>query len=263
MTGFDARAAVYDALRPQDDAWWSRFDAIVRLGNLRGRRVLDIGCGTGALAESLSERAAARVWGVDPSEEMVRVARARVPRSVGIRTGRAEELPFRESWFDGAVFSLVVHLVARPSAFTEAARVLVPGGRVVVATFAHDHFDTYWAARFFPSIGEIDRRRFPTEEALTGELTEAGFDAVESERISSRATISRQHALERIRGRHISTFDLLDAAELDEGTARAERELPAVVAVRLEQLVVAATAGQALGTNETTVVPTSPGVSRK
>ena len=54
------------------------------------------------------------------------------------------------------------------------------------------------------------------------------------------ADLTREHALDRIHGRHISTFDLLDADELREGTLRAERELPAQVEVRLEQLVVAA-----------------------
>ena len=59
---FDARASVYDTLRPQDGAWWRRFEALVREGDLRGRRVLDIGCGTGALAAALVERESARVW---------------------------------------------------------------------------------------------------------------------------------------------------------------------------------------------------------
>ena len=227
-------------MRPQDDAWWARFDAIVRLGDLRGRRVLDVGCGTGALAAALAERARARVWGVEPSAEMRAVARARLPRTVGIRSGTAEALPFRDAWFEGVVFSLVVHLVDRDQAFAEAARVLAPAGRVVIATFAPEHFETYWAARFFPSIGEIDGKRFPTEQELEDELASAGFTHSTGERISSRHSITRQLALERIRGRHISTFDLLDPEELREGTLRAERELPAEVEVVLEQLVLAA-----------------------
>jgi ubiquinone/menaquinone biosynthesis C-methylase UbiE len=170
---------------------------------------------------------------------MREVARARLPAAVGVRDGRAEKLPFRDAWFEGVVFSLVVHLVDRSRAFSEAARVLAPGGRVVVATFAHEHFETYWAARLFPSIGEIDRARFPTQERLTHELEEAGFVGVELERVSSRQTITREHALDRIRGRHISTFDLLSEAELEEGTRRAEEELPPHVDVRLEQLVAA------------------------
>lgn len=171
---------------------------------------------------------------------MREVARDRLPRTVGVRAGTAEALPFRDGWFEGVVFSLVVHLVDRGRAFPEAARVLAPAGRAVIATFAHEHFETYWAARFFPSIGEIDRKRFPSEHELVDELAAAGFGPVTSERLSSRHTITREHALDRIRGRHISTFDLLDAEELQAGTLRAERELPPEVDVRLEQLVVAA-----------------------
>src|SRR5581483_8494563 len=125
--------------------------------------------------------------------------------------------------------SLVVHLVDRPRAFAEAARVLAPDGRVAIATFAPRHFDLYWASRFFPSLAPI-----------RGELARAGFADVVAEEVRSRLILPRELALERLRGRHISTFDLLDADEVARGIARAERELPARVEVRLEQLAVAA-----------------------
>jgi ubiquinone/menaquinone biosynthesis C-methylase UbiE len=239
---FGARAADYDRLRPAGEAWWDRFDALVRLGELRGKRVLEVGCGTGAVAAALAEHAAAKVWGVEPSAEMLAVAQARVPRGVGLKQGRAEELPFRDGWFDAVVFSLVVHLVDRPRAFAEARRVLVPDGLVVIATFAHEHFDRYWAGRFFPSLAAVDHARFPTEQALREELRDAGFTAIRSERVSSRETLDRALALERLRGRHISTFDLLDEAEVASGIERAERELPDEVVTELEQLVIAARA---------------------
>jgi SAM-dependent methyltransferase len=203
--------------------------------------VLDVGCGTGTLAVALADQAHAKVWGVEPSDDMRAVARRRLPYGVGLKAGRAEELPFRDGWFDGAVYSLVVHLVDRPRAFAEARRVLAGAGRIVISTFAPGHFDTYWASRFFPSIREIDRARFPTEASLESELEAAGFEPPVFEPITSGYTISRELALERIRGRHISTFDLLPEQEVAEGTARAERELPETVEVRLEQLVVAAT----------------------
>ena len=239
---FGARARVYDTLRPTDAAWWEAFAALVELGDLRGRRVLDIGCGTGRLAAALAEEARAKVWGIDESREMVAVARETVPAGVGIRQGTAEQLPFRDGWFDRVVMSLVIHLVDRPRSLAEARRVVPADGRVAISTFHPDHFGSYWLNPYFPSIREIDEVRFPTPETIRSELAAAGFPHFEARRLTSDLTIDRDEALARIRGRHISTFDLLSAAEIAEGTARAERELPALVVTRLERLVVVGTA---------------------
>src|SRR5918911_3503017 len=144
---FAQRASSYDVLRPADDAWWQLYDVLVREGDLRGRRVLDIGCGTGQFAAALGEHA--RVWAVDAEPEMVAVARGRVR---AVRVARAEELPFKDGWFERAVMRQVVHLVDRPRAFAEARRVLGADGRLVIATFAEQHFDTVWLAPLFPKM---------------------------------------------------------------------------------------------------------------
>jgi len=202
--------------------------------------VLDVGCGTGVLAAALAEREAARVWGIDAEPAMLEVARARVPAGVGLREGRAEALPFRDAWFERAVLRLVVHLVDRARALPELARVLAPGGRAAIATFDPTHFDRFWLNRLFPSLEAIDRARFPDPAALAGELAAAGFAAAHVVRLSQHRALDRETALERIRGRHISTFDLLSEEEIAAGTERAERELPATVAVPLEWAVVVA-----------------------
>lgn len=216
------------------------FGLLVALGDLRGRRVLDVGAGTGTLATALAERAACRVWAVEPSAEMLEVARRRVPRGVGLKHARAEELPFRDGWFERAVARLVAHLVDRPRVFGELHRVLVSGGRLVVATFDDSHFGTFWLNRFFPSLEEIDSARFPRREDLWRELEAAGFEGLRFERLSQRADLDRETALERIRGRYLSTFDLLPEREVADGTARAERELPERIEIRLEWLLVVA-----------------------
>lgn len=237
---FDARAATYDALRPAGEAWWRLFDVLVAAGDLKGRTVLDVGCGTGKLLAALVEHASCKGWGVDPSEPMLGVARAGLPPSVGLKLGRAEALPFRDGWFERVTMSLVVHLVDRPRAFAEATRVLAGEGRLAIVTFAPAHFDTYWLNPWFPSIAELDRRRFPDADELRAELAAAGLARVTVVPFGWVEEIDRETALARVRGRHISTFDLLGRDELEEGTTRAERELPERIDVRLEQLVAVA-----------------------
>lgn len=180
------------------------------------------------------------MWGIDPSEEMLAQARAHADGKVAFKRASAEALPFKDGWFEAAVFRLVVHLLDRPRAFAETRRVLEPGGRVVLATFAPESLDRFWISKVFPAIVEIDRARFPTEAQLAGELADAGFETVRARRLTQTGRLDRGEALERIRGRYISTLQLLGDEELAEGLARAERELPEVVEDAREWLVVAA-----------------------
>jgi ubiquinone/menaquinone biosynthesis C-methylase UbiE len=215
------------------------FDVLVAEGGLVGQRVLDVGCGTGRFAVALAERGA-RVWGVDPSEDMLRQARSNAAGKATFKQARAEALPFKDGWFDRAVLRLVVHLVERAQALREGARVLGPGGRIVIATFAPSSFEDFWVARVFPEVVEIDRRRFPEQDELADELGLAGFANVSTRRLAQKGRLTRAEALERIRGRYISTLRLLDEQAFADGLARAARELPDPVDDAREWLVVTA-----------------------
>jgi SAM-dependent methyltransferase len=237
---FGRLAAEYDRVRPVDDNWREVYELVVREGDLRGRRVLDCGCGTGRLSQALAESAAAKVWGIDPEPAMLRVAAGNVPAAVGLKEARAEHLPFRDGWFERAVLWLVCHLVDRPRAFAELRRVLATDGRLVVVTFDPAHFGSFWLDPYFPSIQAIDRARFPDGAELEAQLTAAGFGGVRLLRHSQRASITREEAIERIEHRHISTFDLLSEDEVRDGTERAAQELPANVQYGVEWLIAVA-----------------------
>jgi ArsR family transcriptional regulator len=109
-------------------------------------RLLDIGTGTGRILELLAPRARAGL-GIDASKAMLALARARLARSgishCTVRLADMYRLPLPDSGFDAAVLHMVLHHAEDPAlALAEAARVLRPGGALLVVDLAqHDRAD--------------------------------------------------------------------------------------------------------------------------
>jgi SAM-dependent methyltransferase len=132
---FDVAAEAYDGYM----GTWSRqlSPQLVAFAGVRpGRRVLDVGCGPGALtAELVARLGADAVTAVDPSGSFVTAARARHP-GVDVRQASAEVLPFPDATFDVALAQLVVHFMADPVAgLREMARVTRRGGVVAACVW--------------------------------------------------------------------------------------------------------------------------------
>lgn len=130
---FDQRAAGWDERVGASSAeHLAPLAAGLQLVDPTPERALDIGTGTGSGAVLIAtEFPAARVRGVDLSEEMIRVARSRVgldPEGrIAFRVGDASALPWDDESFD------LVAQLNTPPFFSEIARVLRPGGHVVIA----------------------------------------------------------------------------------------------------------------------------------
>ncbi|MDR0200094.1 MAG: class I SAM-dependent methyltransferase [Streptococcaceae bacterium] len=122
-----------------------------------GERVLDVGCANGVLLELLQENTEIDAHGLDISSEMIRVAKARAPQMDFI-CGRAEDLPFTDKSMDVVICSASFHHFPHPDSFLEEAmRVLVPGGRLVVAEI-HIPFVTRlynWRLARFSHEGDV------------------------------------------------------------------------------------------------------------
>ena len=118
------------------------------VGSVDGTRVLDLGCGDGLLTTTLATRGA-RAMGIDIDRAMLRAAVARTapgqPEPARFVEGRLEQLPFRDGLFDVVVAVTVLCLVSNQViAVREAARVLRPGGRLIVGDLGQWNA---WAAR--------------------------------------------------------------------------------------------------------------------
>jgi ubiquinone/menaquinone biosynthesis C-methylase UbiE len=115
------------------NAYYARPAVVDLAGDVAGRRILDAGCGAGAVSVALRERGAV-VSGFDRSTRMVELARQRLGDDVDLRVADiGEPLPYPDGAFDDVVAALVLHYLQDWSApLAELRRVLTPGGRLIV-----------------------------------------------------------------------------------------------------------------------------------
>ncbi|HEY7358841.1 MAG TPA: methyltransferase domain-containing protein [Ktedonobacterales bacterium] len=146
-----------------------------------GVRALDVGCGTGTLALDVARQvgSAGRVCGIDPGAEQIARARAKTTRRgapVEFQVGVIEQLVFSDQTFDVVFSTLMLHHLPaslKRQGLAEIARVLKPGGRLVIADFTRKQDRTGQAARFHAGGSSL--------HDLVALVQDAGFSEVETE----------------------------------------------------------------------------------
>jgi len=166
---FASAAAGWDRLR--QDLYGDTFYMSAVLGLIDPNLLVgDLGCGTGQLTETVAPYVR-QVIAVDAAEEMLDAARARLDGATNVefRKGELESLPLRDGELDVAVLSLVLHYSpAPPKALSEAARVIRPGGRVLVVDMLPHEHEEYQQQMGHVWLGFSDKQ-------MTRYLTSAGF----------------------------------------------------------------------------------------
>ena len=146
-----------------------------------GEQVLDVGCGTGTLAMEVARRVgrAGRVAGIDPGTEQIARARKKAAwrhAPIEFQIGVIEQLPFPDQTFDVVLSTLMMHHLPTPlkrQGLAEIARVLKPGGRLVIADFKRKQDRAGQAARFHAGGSSM--------QDLAAMVSGAGFEDLETE----------------------------------------------------------------------------------
>jgi ubiquinone/menaquinone biosynthesis C-methylase UbiE len=181
---FDRLAAEYDAVGPACFAYFGR-RLVEEVGIQPGERVLDVGCGRGAVLFPAAERveAGGQVVGIDLSEQMVRATNAEAKRrGLGAlaQVMDAEQLEFADATFSSVLCGFgLMFLPHLDRALAEFRRVLKVGGRTGVSTWQASQADEVRAVLDeLGGLGSGEPSWITDANALTGLLHQAGFSDV-------------------------------------------------------------------------------------
>ncbi|MBZ6377928.1 ArsR family transcriptional regulator [Pacificimonas flava] len=185
---FNAQAETWDRFRRlhvADDEVERRIVAL--LSERPVGRLLDIGTGTGRMLELLANKADSAL-GIDRSVDMLRAARAKLDSlglgNCAVRQGDMHSLPSLERGADTIIIHQALHFAERPSkAVDEAARVLSPGGRLLVVDFAPHDREELRSEHAHSRLGFAD-------ETLCHWMRRAGLEPLDPEHLKGTLTVT-------------------------------------------------------------------------
>lgn len=186
--------------------------------------VLDLGSGTGRFSVPLANALHAQVVGVEPADEMRKIAR-QSNRHPDIRyiKGSAEDIPLDDSSCEVAWMSMVIHHMSRlDCAIKEINRVLKPDGKVFVRNSFRNRLQSVCFYEFFPMAIAIDNERLPSVGDVEAIFQEEGFHLEHLEAVEQVIDATFRDHVERIRKRGLSTFELISDEEFEAGLWRME-----------------------------------------
>ena len=161
---FDLDYSIHDFVadpHPDSQYLYRRIEELmIKEGTLAGGRTLDVACGVGKIAMEIGKRDT-RAFGLEPSSEMLDVSRYLFPKTdVVLVRGVAEALPFADGSFDRVICQGALdHFVAPDDFMREAARILAPDGRVIIALANYESLSCRMGRGFRALVKLLLRRK--------------------------------------------------------------------------------------------------------
>jgi ubiquinone/menaquinone biosynthesis C-methylase UbiE len=211
-------AATYDAARgyrPEVLRQW--LDLVAAHAPSAPASIVDLGCGTGRFTQPLAERFQAMVIGIDPSQRMLDVARAKLGNArVEFRQASSENLPLLDGCADMIFMSMVLHhLRDRPATARECRRILRENGRICVRNCTRDI--VYPQSRFFPGMRPMVDADLPSSEDVVALFEAAGLRSRAHEIVTHTVAASWQEFADKLALRADSFLARLPDREFESG----------------------------------------------
>jgi ubiquinone/menaquinone biosynthesis C-methylase UbiE len=211
----------YDSYRSYPE---SLLKKIIALGKIsQGKKVLDIGCGTGYIASQLRTAVKADTIGVDASFAMLKVAKEKSLQVVCTDID-SQQLPFCDGSFDTVIVAYVIHQIKNLKFLLSECYRVLRDGVLVLLTSSHKQIEAQHPVikDFFPSYINIDKGRFPDIHHVDYLLNSLGLQDIKHEEIKLENIPIDNEYLQKVKNKYVSTYYLIPQDEFENGVKRLE-----------------------------------------
>ncbi|MCX6009911.1 MAG: methyltransferase domain-containing protein [Chloroflexi bacterium] len=212
---------IYDSYRSYPENLIKKVIALGRIS--QGKKVLDVGCGTGDIASQLRRAIKADVIGVDASFAMLKVAKGKSLEAICADIDN-QQLPFRDGSFDTIIVAYVIHQIKNLTfLLSECCRVL-RDGVLVLLTSSHKQIENQHPVvkDFFPSYIDIDKGRFPDIPKIDYLLDSLGLKDIKHEEVIVENIPIDYEYLQKVKNKYVSTYYLIPRSEFETGVKQLE-----------------------------------------
>ena len=212
---------IYDSYRSYPESLLKR---IIARGKISlGKKVLDLGCGTGNIASQLQTAAKTDTIGVDASFAMLKVAKGKSLEVICADIDN-QQLPFRDGSFDTVIAAYVIHQIKNLKFLLSECYRVLRDGVLVLLTSSHKQIENQHPVirDFFPSYIDIDKGRFPDIHHIDYLLDYLGLKDIKHEEITLENIPIDYEYLQKVKNKYVSTYHLIPQSEFDNGIKRLE-----------------------------------------